>query len=387
MVRVCTAALLLACRAPSEPKSNAVAQSPPPLPATPPAVVLLVTPKMIADFASPDSSVSQFFAHYNSLTSKASETIVIFAVGNGDHILTYRGSTVLGDTATWARFTDGIAVSNRILTYLQIKSIVDSFKRRAAILGLHVKVYDQMDSGNEFSENTFRYGRHAECMDSTWASYDIRASLKHDTYFYATAPDGIVAGTSCGKFLADQVSAYLRDLGFDGILYGNQLGTRGRWLPDNGPGYTDAEALAIHDFMQYSKAVLGADDLMWFDSYNDVSVEHSTFSFPGDGYQYFTYLIAAGFCVITTHDRYVDDLQSKLQIKGGLHVIATLDYVDPWYTYESLTAYPVASAQLEQTAIDNRNQISGIVFFANDHLGGFVPQALIDSFASRFFAP
>ena len=276
----------------------------PPSPPTPhtstaspsaPIVVLLVTPKMIADFANPDSSVAKFFANYNSLTSKASQTIVIFAVGNGDHMLVYRGPSFLEDTVTWARFTDGIAVSNRILTYLQVESIVSSFKTHAAALGISLKVYDHMDSGNEFSENTFRYGRHAECMDSTWASYDIRGSLHADRFSYATAPTGIAAGTLCGTFLADQVSAYLHDLGFDGVLYGNQLGTRGRWLPTNGPGYTDAEALAIQNFMQYSKADLGADDLMWFDSYNDVAIEHSTFSFPGTAYQYFNYLIAAGF--------------------------------------------------------------------------------------------
>jgi hypothetical protein len=368
--------VLLSCHEPTAP----------PPPPGPQSVVLLVTPKMIADFANPDSNVAQFFAHYSSLTTKASETIVIFAVGNGDHILTYRGGSYLQDTVTWARFTDGIAVSNRILSYLQVGAIVRSFKSHAAALGLRLKVYDQMDSGNEFSENTFRYGRHAECMDSTWASYDIRGRLHADNFMYATAASGIAEGTSCGTFLADQVNAYVRDLAFDGILYGNQLGTRGRWLPTNGPGYTDAEALAIHDFMQYSKAVLGANDLMWFDSYNDVSIEHSTFSFPSDGYQYFNYLIAAGFCVITTHDRYVDDLQSKLQLNAGPRIIATLDYVDPWYTYESMTAYPVASAQLEQTAIDNRARIGGLIFFANDHLGGFVPQALVDSFAARFFA-
>lgn len=76
---------------------------------------------------------------------------MIFAVGNGDHILTYRGTNCWQDTVTWARFTNGIAVSSRILVYQQVTNIVQTFKSRAATLGLHVKVYDQIDSGNEFS--------------------------------------------------------------------------------------------------------------------------------------------------------------------------------------------------------------------------------------------
>lgn len=50
-----------------------------------------------------------------------------------------------------------------------------------------------------------------------------------------------------------------------------------------------------------------------------------------------------------------------------------------------MTAYPVQSGQLEQTAIDNKAKISGLIFFANDHLGGFVPQTVVDSFAARFY--
>lgn len=375
LASACGLALLLACHEPT---------APPPLPG-PQSIVLLVTPKMIADFANPDSSVAQFFTHYSSLTTRAAQTTVIFAVGNGDHILVYRGTNYWQDTVTWARFTDGVAVSNRILNYQQVGNIVQSFRNHAATLGIHLKVYDQIDSGDEFSENTFRFGRHPECMDPTWVSYNIRGALNADPLIYASTPSGITAGTSCGSFLADQVSVYLRDLGFDGILYSNQLGTRGRWLPGNGPGYTQAEALAIHDFMQYSKGVLGSMDLMWFDTYNDVPVEHSTFSFPSDGYQFFNYLIAAGFCIVTTPERYNYDLYTKLQLKTGMGVIATLDYVDPWYSYASMTTYPVASAELEQTAIQNRGKIAGFIFFANDHTGAFVPRALIDSFAIRFF--
>jgi len=180
----------------------------------------------------------------------------------------------------------------------------------------------------------------------------------------------------------------MSDLGFDGILYGNQLGTRGRWLAGNGPGYSVEEAAGIDAFLDYSRRVFAGKDLMWFDSYNDVQVEHETFSFPTDGYRYFDYLIASGFCVMTKTktDQYVDDLRSKLQIKSRPRILATLDYVDPWYTYNSMTDYAGCSAQLEITAIDFRYEIDGIMFFANDETGALVPRPLVESFAARFFA-
>ena len=192
-------------------------------------------------------------------------------------------------------------------------------------------------------------------------------------------------GTQCGEFLADQVAHYTTDLGFDGILYGNQLGTRGRWWPGNGPGYSDAEAAAILAFFEYSKRALGDKELMWFDSYNNRQVERDTWSFPTDGYRSFDYLIASGFCVVTFTERYLDDLNSKLQLTGGPRVLATLDYVDPWYTYNSMTSFPVESARLETIATGYRDRIDGIVFFANDQNGTLVPRQVIESFAERFY--
>jgi hypothetical protein len=51
-----------------------------------------------------------------------------------------------------------------------------------------------------------------------------------------------------------------------------------------------------------------------------------------------------------------------------------------------MTDYAGCSSQLEQTAIDHRYQIDGIMFFANDEKGAVVPKKLVDAFASRFFA-
>jgi len=89
---------------------------------------------------------------------------------------------------------------------------------------------------------------------------------------------------------------------------------------------------------------------------------------------------------VTTKTRpYTDNLESKLQIRGRPRILATLDYVDPWYSYNSMRDYEACSRQLEQTAIDYRSQIDGIMFFANDEVGALVPDSLIAAFAARFF--
>src|SRR5205809_6917044 len=99
---------------------------------------------------------------------------------------------------------------------------------------------------------------------------------------------------------------------------------------------------------------------MWFDSYNNRQVERDTWSFPTDGYRSFDYLIAAGVCVITITERYIDNLNSKLHLTGGPRVLATPDYVDPCYTYNSISAYPTESARLEAIATAIRATIEGI---------------------------
>jgi len=352
----------------------------------PQSVVLLVTPKMIPDFDKPDSAIAHFFDNYKTLTSRAAQVIVIFAVGNSDHILEYRGLAGWGDKIEWARTTDFIPVSDRVLDYNQVNRIVTAFRSGALAAGVNLKIYDQIDSSGEFTvTNIFKYQVHQECTVNRWAMYDVRAHLQADKYSYATRPNGITEGTLCGEFLADQVSQYMRDLSFDGVLYGNQLGTRGRWFPGDGPGYSVDEASGIDAFLSYSRRVFGDKGLIWFDSYNNVKEEHDTFSFPADGYQYFDYILASGFCVITTSALYVDDLKSKLRIPNRPKVLATLDYVDPWYSYNSMKDYPVESAKLEDIAVDYRYQIDGIMFFANDETGALVPRTLVDVFALRFF--
>jgi hypothetical protein len=125
---------------------------------------------------------------------------------------------------------------------------------------------------------------------------------------------------------------------------------------------------------------------MWSDSYNTVQVEHDTWSFPHDGYAAFNYVVASGFCVIpaTQRDQYSNDLQSKLDLKQS-KILASLDYVDPWYEYNSMTNFSACSKGLEDYAVVYRDRIDGIMFFANDEVGRPVPKIIVDRFAKRFF--
>jgi hypothetical protein len=353
----------------------------------PQSVVLLVTPKMLPDFARPEPAVTEFFQNYNSLTSRAAETIVVFAVGNSDHILNYRGRDYWSERVEWARTTDFIPVSDRALTYADIDRIAHAFRAAADAAGVNLKLFEHIDSGGEFTvSNTFKYSLHAECTANKWGMFDIRGRLQADTIHYATSPSGIAEGKSCGEFLAEQVATYVHDFAFDGILYDNQLGTRGRWRPGDGPGYSIQEANAIRAFFEYTRRALAGASLMWFDSYNPVSIERETFSVPAEAYGYFDYLIASGFCAVSG-EQYPDNLRSKIGLENLSRVLATLDYVDPWYSYSSMTDHRTCSEKLEKVAIERRHDIDGVMFFANDRDGRMVPRAIVDSFASRFFAP
>ncbi len=353
----------------------------------PQSVVLLVTPKLFPDFDRPEEAISQFFMNYAPLTSRSAETIIVFAIGNSDHILTYRGRSYWKDTVEWARTTDGKIVSQRILNYEQVDGIIRALRTSPAFIGRNLKIFEHVDSGSEFTPtNNFKYVVHLECTANEWGMYDVRARLQRDNSRYAAAPAGIVEGTLCGEFLIDQAAVLLEDLKLDGIMFDNQLGTRGRWIASNGPGYSAAEAKGIEDFLSYTKRSLATKALMWFDSYNNTQVERDTFSFPTGGYRFFDYIIMSAFCVVLrSNAQYEANIRSKITLAGP-RIVASLDYVDPWYTYNSMNDYPGCSQDLESFAFTHRKQIDGIMFFAHDETGRLVPKPKIETFAAHFFS-
>ena len=125
---------------------------------------------------------------------------------------------------------------------------------------------------------------------------------------------------------------------------------------------------------------------MWFDSYNNLQIELAQYSVHPDSYQFMDYLMASGFCVITTSERYQDNLESKLSLQSTAKILATIDYVDPSYTYDSMVDFPIESAQLEDVAVANFARIDGVVMFANDEFGQLIPLANVTTFSNRFWS-
>src|SRR5687767_10273357 len=140
----------------------------------PQTVALIATPKFVADFDRPASSARAFLEHYHPLLSRADRTILILAVGNSQHILTYKGSEHLHEPAEWARYTRADAVDSRELRYEQIAGIVSAFKAVADTMGIRLKVFDQVDGGVEFVREYFKLNTHTECYPKAYDSFDIR---------------------------------------------------------------------------------------------------------------------------------------------------------------------------------------------------------------------
>jgi hypothetical protein len=157
--------------------------------------------------------------HYLPLLSRAHQTIMLFAVGNSEHVLTYKGVDHWADSVEWARFTGLNEVDTRKLRYHHIRAIVLAFRAAADSLGIRLKVFDQVDGGAEFVREYFKLNTHTACFPPPFHSYDVGAQLRADSIRYASAPNGIVAGTLCRKHLVDQMGHYVRDLGFGGMMY------------------------------------------------------------------------------------------------------------------------------------------------------------------------
>lgn len=359
-------------------------------------LTLIVTPKLIRNFANPRPDIRAFFAHYRAALPFR-RFRVVFAVGNSDHILSYPGRHAWGTPVPWARYTEDslhphrrgqqlprVPVSNAPLTYRQIAAIARVFRDEARHAGVALTLLDQLDKNGEFAEIPFKLAEHPEIFDRSWKTAGLRiaAPLTADPGPFAAYPSGIPAGTHSGSFIAKQVAAYVRDLGFDGIFLSNQVGTRGHWNPRRSPGYSSAEAREILRFFSRLREHLGDRELVWWDSTHPVAVERSRWSIDPRTYGRINVIAAAGFCVIrqdTPH--YRASLESKLG--AGRPVTATLDYVDPYYTYNSWRQYPRCAEDREDVAIARWDDLEGVFTFGHDERGALIPSSLLARFRAK----
>lgn len=365
-------------------------------------LTLVVTPKFIRDFAHPRPSIRAFVDHYADALSFR-RWRVVFAVGNSDHILGYPGRHAWDTGVPWARYTEDsrvkrkpgqqlprVPVSNQPLTYARIARIIRVLREETKRAGLTVTVLDQLDKNGEFTEVPFKLARHPEIFSRDWktAGLLINARLTEDAEPYAAYPSGIPSGTHSGTFVVKQTAAYVRDLGFDGVFLSNQVATRGHWDPKRAPGYSDGEAREIRRFFSLLRSHLGKKEIVWWDSTNSVSVERARWAVDPRTYLLMDTIAAAGFCVIRSNtSQYITSLESKLALEAKTKVTATLDYVDPYYTYNSWKQYSHCSASLEDIAISHWGQLEGVFTFGNDERGRFISKNVLARFRSKLETP
>ena len=356
---------------------------------------MLITPKVIRDFNNPDEDVAGFFDYYRELFDGAEEVIVVFGVGNSDQMLEYRGKDFWDDNVNWARYIwddsvhpyERYAFSEQTLNYHQIYHIVSAFKEHDGKRGFRVKVYDFFDQAKEFTETDFKTQRHPECYieyvenqeGPKLSGIDIRSRLKADDYVYAAYPEGIPEGTLTADFIVDQIDRYLFDLGFDGVLLLNQVGTRGRWFLEKSPGYSPEEAEAILRFFRNLKSRLGERDLMWMDTYHTVEEEYRYWSVPKEAYDYMDYIGVSQFCVMVDSRTALRNIRSKIKLEHP-RILACVDYVDCWYGYKSYAAYSRLSRRclkLEEYLVRYAGEVDGIWFMGHDEVGRYIPSYLL----------
>lgn len=362
---------------------------------------VIVTPKLLRDLTNPRPAIRAFFAHYTAHLPFRTYRVV-FAVGNSDHILAYQGRPGWDTAVPWARYTEDslrprrpgqqlprVALSQQPLTYRQIAGIVRIFRAEARRAGVTLRILDQLDKNGEFAEIPFKLVRHPEIFSRAYraAGLLIAARLSSDAERYAAYPSGIPEGTHSGTFIAKQVAAYVQDLGFDGIFLSNQVGTRGHWDPARAPGYSAAEAKEILRFFTLLRSHLGKKEIVWWDSTQQVAVERARWSVDPHTYTRMTTIAAAGYCVIRSNTaHYAASLDSKLALDGP-QVSATLDYVDPYYTYNSWRQYPRCSAELERVAAARWETLEGVFTFGHDERGQLIPATLLRRFVSALKTP
>lgn len=354
---------------------------------------VLVTPKIFKQPFNSDREINFFFEYYKELFELFDLLIIIFAVGNGEHILLYRGSKFLQDEVKWARYNSYInlkerkVISNFKLTYALIKEIIKKFKSKYR----NLRVFDTLDPGPEFCESEFREKRHPEVMwwDDIrnvhhrffdWCWVDVSAVLKKDTFTYSSFPQGIPEGIRFSDFLTSQLQDYLKDMDLDGIFLQNAYGTLGQWEPRYakgwGEGFNSVRAKYILHFFQSLKQKLGKKEIFWWDTYWPKEYEYGAWSVPEEAYHYMDYLLLANHAVIIPPEIAKRNLESKLNLKHP-KLILSIDLVDPWYEYKTYEKYPYHFTGTLKILKEFKSKIDGIQIWLNDAWGNFVPREVL----------
>jgi len=373
-----------------------------------------ITPKTIPDFNDPLPAVRGFFEHYKTWIDNARQTVVAFATGNGDHILSYRGQAGWDDTFDWARHNahnasdaarmrhnldwlkrcreggersynpalsgPSFILSEQTMNYRKLAGIYQAFREEAARRGVNLRVLEYLEPGPEFCECVWK-ARHPEVLgaaDSPNSAtvLDVTASLNKDDTAYAAYPTGIAAGTVAGDFVAAQTAAFTADLNLDGVFLGNQFGLIGFWHPDNAPPATPQRREGVKRFFHTLRKTMGSRLVYWMDTYWPADVEMDRWSMSLENYGQLDAVMVSNFSVITERTQIEPNVRSRVrvaeQLGGRPDTLFSVDFVDPWYWYR--VYLDERKNYLFQHSMYQRvgKLCQGVSFFANDTFGHWV---------------
>lgn len=384
--------------------------------------VLWVTPKIFDDLADPGSGAAAFFDHYAETILDHALTVV-FATGNGDHILNYRGESGIGDRFDWARYNcfaqsdagpDTVArshnrewltrvreggersfnpysagpmviMSEQTLDYTRLAALYESFRAESRKRGLVLTLLEYLEPGPEFCRSEWKQNRHPEVSAGEANAgghivpgvIDVTLPLQADDHHYAAYPAGFPEGTIAGDFVAKQTGEFIRAFALDGVLLGNQFGLTGFWDPKNAPPLTPERSAGIARFFAAMRTELGDSKLYWMDTYWSVDVEREAWGMTDACYLAMDAILVSTFAVLVERTEIERNVLSKIGL-GGPRVLFGLDFVDPWYWYRTYLddrrTYLFQREVLERY----RDRIDGVSFFANDTFGHFVERGPLD---------
>lgn len=377
-----------------------------------------VTPKVFPDLDHPEPRVKDFFDHYDQWFRQADEVVLNFCAGNGDHVLNYRGPDGWDDTFDWARYScyngapdaqfnhnldwlkrvrDGgersynpysagpfFLLSDKTLSYRQLKNIYVCFRAEAARRGLNFKLLEYLEPGPEFCHSEWKTERHpegaggnADCGGTPLEGViDVCSSLNADDRPYAAYPGGIPGGTNTGDFVAEQTAAFVRDFELDGIYLGNQFGLIGFWNPANAPEPTPERRAGITTFFRKMRKEMGDQLVYWMDTYWSADIENEKWAMSEENYALLDAVMVSNFAVISERTQVVPNIESKLRIReasgGEFNVLFSVDFVDPWYWYRIYLDDRKNFLFQHDTYRTHGALCQGVSFFANDTFGHWV---------------
>ena len=376
---------------------------------TPSEVLLWITPKIFDDLCRPAAAVGAFFDHYRDWIDGRSVTI-LFAAGNGDHVLNYAGRGGRLDRFDWARYNayapgpepdrmrrghnlewlqrvrEGgersldpyasgpmMILSEQVMDYEVLAGIYATISAEAESRSIGIRLLEYLEPGTGRCAGEWRSRRHPEATPRTGdsASIDVTLPLRGDDLRYAAFPDGVPDGLAAGDFVAAQTAAFCADFGLDGVLLGDRFGLAGPRHPGDAPEPSDERRSGIERFFTLMRARMESRLVYWMDTYWPADVERDAWGMTDKAYSTLDAILVSTFATGVERTQIAPNLRSKAALSGP-RVIMGLDFVDPWHWHRTYLDDRRTYLYQREVLADCAELIDGVTFFGNDTFGHFV---------------